>query len=312
MTGETTKQERAAALHALIAEKAAKDALETPILPGDHTNPTARAFGANMKPRVCATPDCGCLTEGAVLEPRVPTPWVHAGDAVMAYFSRYCERCIAVIKGAEIAEEKAKAHAAAKAARLAWWEKAWGGADSRYHDTALDKIPDKAAAEKALRWTPEHPKGLLLLGDTGAGKTRTVYLLLHRILLETGIRPMIKKCAKLRHEIAKAAKSDDENARPRLMRSMIEAPILYLDDLGQMAASDSLGEALFDIIEERTQLGRPIIATSQSSGEEFTSKFNDENQGVALARRLSDCCYRVNFTRPKNAAKMEEPPLTLL
>jgi DNA replication protein DnaC len=139
-----------------------------------------------------------------------------------------------------------------------------------------------------------------------------VYLLLKRILLTTGIKPMIRKCAKLRHEIARAAKSEDATARPRLMRSLIEAPILYLDDLGQMAASDSLGEALFDIIEERTQLGRPIIATSQSSGEEFTEKFNDANQGVALARRLSEFCYRVNFTRPKKLSKMEEPPLTLL
>lgn len=300
-------------LRDLISEKVRKEEelqAEAAIEPGNHPDSLARAFGANYAPRVCATEGCGCLTEGAELTPRVPTPWIHAADAVFAYFSRYCEPCIVAIKQEAKRAEEAKRNKAAQAARLKWWNDIWGGNDSQYHATKLEQLPDIIAAEKALRWTPEHPKGLLLIGDTGAGKTRTVYLLLRRILLETGIKPVIKKCAKLRHELARVAKSDDESARVRYVKELIEAPILFLDDIGQIAHSDSFGEALFDIIEERTQRGLPIIATSQIGGSDYVEKFNDENQGLALSRRLIESCYKVTFTRPtKSLPKMEEIPL---
>lgn len=302
-------------LHDLIAEKAeaaARQQEATAIAPGDHPNPLARSMGAGTAPRVCATPQCGALTEGALLEERIPTPFIDARDAVFAYFSRYCEKCIRRIKAEEYAVEQEKRHKLAAAARLKWWNLVWGGSESQYHDTTLDKLPDVVAAEKALRWTPEHPKGLLLIGDTGSGKTRTAYLLMKRILLETGIKPLIKKCAKLRHELARVSKSDDESARIRFVKELIEAPILFLDDLGQAAASDSFGEALFDIIEERTNQKRPIIATSQIGGSEYVEKFNDERQGLALSRRLAESCYKVTFTRPtKSLPKMEELPLEL-
>lgn len=251
------------------------------------------------------------MTDGAEIEPRIPTPYLDARDAVMGYFSRYCEPCVIATKEAIEAEEKAKLDRALKASRLKWWENVWGGKDSQYHGTELAKIPDRVAAEKALRWQTSHPKGLILLGDSGAGKTRTVYLLLRRILLEQGIRPMIKKCAKLRHEIAAAAKSDDEKARPALMKAMIDAPLLFLDDLGQMSPTDSLGEALFDVIEERTQLGRHIIATSQIGGDELIAKFRDQKQGEALSRRLMDHCYKVTFTRDNLPTMEDIPPFTL-
>lgn len=313
MNGES-KSERAAALRALIAEKAEARIAEglKDIEPGDHPSPMVRAMGGGMKPRLCATEGCQCMTEGAELEPRIPTPYINAADAVFAYFSRFCEKCIRRIKAEEEVAKREQKHKAAAAARLKWWTNVWGGKESQYHDTKLERLPDIIAAEKALRWTPEHPKGLLLIGDTGAGKTRTVYLLLLRILLEQGIRPVIKKCAKLRHELARVAKSDDETARIRFVKELIEAPILFLDDLGQISHSDSFGEALFDIIEERTQRRLPIIATSQVGGSEYVDKFTDENQGLALSRRLVESCYKVTFTRPtKSLPKMEEIPLTL-
>lgn len=304
--------ERAAELHAAIARKAEEDAAKA-IVPGDHPNPLVSRFGGGMAPRKCETPGCECMTTGVEFEPRIPTPYIDAADAVMAYFSRFCETCILTIKTAEEEEAKNKANAAAAGVRLKWWKNiAWGGPESKYHDTKRDKLPDPEASEKVLRWTLNHPKGLMLLGDTGAGKTRTVYLLLLRILLENGVRPVIKKCAKLRHELARAATSDDKDARAKLMKSMIDAKILFLDDIGQMSASDSLGEALFDVVEERTQLGRPIIATSQIGGSDLTEKLtNDDNQAVALIRRLAESCYKVTFTRTTPLPKMEEIPLLI-
>lgn len=256
---------------------------------GDHPEPYLARIGGMQQPRKCVTTDCNEMTVGV--------PSSDEPDAPLVYLSRYCERCVWAIRSKEAAERKAIANAKSGGSRTEWWNKTWK-ADSIYHDTLLSRLPDPTASEKVLRWHPRLKKGVLLVGDSGSGKTRTVYLLLRGLLLEEGIYPTIKKCVLLRHEIARAAKSNDELARPKLMKAMIDAPILYLDDLGQMANTATAEEALLAIVEERTQVGRPIIATSQLTGARFIEQFQMKERGEAIARRLGDFCYNIHFTRP--------------
>ena len=256
---------------------------------GDHPDAILAQLGGAQAPRICASDACDNTTEGV--------PVSDAPGAPLVYLSRYCERCVWEIRRQEREGRKHETNAKAATRRLEWWAKTWKP-DSIYHDTDIDRLPDREATEKVLRWKSSLSKGILLQGESGSGKTRTVYLLLKRLLLEEGIYTTIKKCVLLRHEISRAAKSDDDLARPALMKKLIEAPILYLDDLGQMAVTASAEEALLAIVEERTQVGKPIIATSQLTGDRFIQQFVMRERGEAIARRLGDFCYRVNFTRP--------------
>lgn len=258
---------------------------------GDHPEPFLAKIGGMQRPRFCASEGCNNMTDGV--------PSSDEPDAPLVYLGRYCERCVWTIRHKESADLKAAANAKSGGSRSQWWNKTWKP-DSIYHGTVLSRLPDPAASEKVLRWKPSLKKGVLLVGDSGSGKTRTVYILLKSLLMEEGTYPVIKKCVLLRHEIARAAKSNDELARPKLMKAMIAAPILYLDDLGQMANTATAEEALLAIVEERTQVGRPIIATSQLTGERFIAQFQMRERGEAIARRLGDFCYNVHFARPAN------------
>lgn len=266
---------------------------------GDRPEPFLAKIGGMQRPRICATTECNNMTEGV--------PSSDEPDAPLVYLSRYCERCVWAIRHKEAEARRAAANAKSGGSRIQWWNKTWKP-DSIYHDTVLSRLPDLAASEKVMRWTPKLKKGILLVGDSGSGKTRTVYLLLKALLLEDGIYPTIKKCVILRHEIARAAKSSDELARPKMMKAMIDAPILYLDDLGQMANTASAEEALLTIVEERTQVGRPIIATSQLTGARFIQQFQMQERGEAIARRLGDFCYNIHFTRPTTPANTDTIP----
>lgn len=255
---------------------------------------------ATTQPRRCKSDSCMGWCEMVEVEPRIPTPFVDARDPIHASFSLYCEDCVTRIQAEEAAGEAKKDHQFLMAQRREWWSKVWKK-DSSYHDTRHDRLPDQAAATKVLRWTHKHPKGVLCQGTTGSGKTRTVYLLLQGILFTHGVYPIIRKCVKLRAEIADAAREGD-GARKALIAKLVNAPILFLDDLGQMANTPAAEEALLDIIEERSHLGKPVIATTQYSGDAFVRPFSNKERGEAIARRLADSCYVITF-----AAKTHMP-----
>lgn len=255
---------------------------------------------ASSGARPCKTPGCPNKTEVVEIEPRIPTPWLDARDAITASMASYCEPCVLRIQEAEKSKSSRTERAHQMSSRSAFWERVWGGKSSHYHATSISRLPAPAAASNVLRWKVTLDKGVLLHGNTGSGKTRTVYLLLKDILMTLGIYPTIKKCAMLRSEIIAAA-MDSEAARQALLSKLVNCKLLYLDDLGQMAKSDPCEEFMFNLVEERTNLGLPIIATTQHTGDSFAKNFNQPLRGAAIIRRLGEACYKVAFTRPKNA-----------
>lgn len=269
-------------------------------------NPRALVPGATNEGRPCKTDCCPNMTEVVEWMPRVPTPWLDAADAVMASLSAYCEKCVAHIKAME---ERAEAEAEAKrrlAARGKWWRDIWGGESSIYHQTAIGRLPDPKASSNVLRWKLDLPKGVLCSGETGTGKTRTIYLLLKEILFEHGVYPTIRKCSLLRGEITKAAMKGEEY-KAALLRELVECRLLYLDDLGQMATSPAAVEFLFALVDERTNRGLPIIATTQHTGDSFAALFApDVRRGEAIGRRLGEFSYKIYFSNTRAPQPSED------
>ena len=226
-----------------------------------------------------------------------------ARPARIAYLSKMCLTCIDTALAEEKAAVEEKKKGGTAKARLEWFRVLWNGGEdepeSVYHNTDTAKLPNRQASKIVLDWHPAKPKekpSLLLVGDTGAGKTRTVYALLRKLLLNDGIRPVFWKCVRLRQELIKAARSDDGNARDKFLRTLYRAPIVVLDDIGQMATTPTTCEAMYEIVEQLTSQGTPIIVTSQFTGTRFVELFTQKPEtGRAVLRRLQDFSETVNF-----------------
>jgi hypothetical protein len=128
--------------------------------------------------------------------------------------------------------------------------------------------------------------GLVIIGRSGAGKTRSVWSMLERHY-KSGKRIIATDSAKFRNSMQKAAR--DGNLE-WWQESLGKADILFFDDLGQMKMTDSAAESLWSIVERRCANERPIIVTTQYGGDALVSQFERQDQGVAIRRRLNEFC----------------------
>jgi len=62
------------------------------------------------------------------------------------------------------------------------------------------------------------------------------------------------------------------------------------DDFGQTHLTGAASEMLLYLIEERTIAARPILATTQDSGERLEAQFERPEMGQAIRRRLNEFC----------------------
>jgi Cdc6-like AAA superfamily ATPase len=169
-------------------------------------------------------------------------------EGVHTFVNLYCDDCVEQIRAAELVKEKAVARAEWLRQTNAAWLDQWGGSASGYHKTTFEKLPHPHLSKKAMLWTPAEDMGLILTGPSGSGKTRTMYLLLNELRKQRQISVDVQPCIQLRQKIVQAARSQHLDTRDKLIKRLTTAPILYLDDLGQMNNTDAAAEALMEII----------------------------------------------------------------
>ena len=209
------------------------------------------------------------------------------------YFSQlHCPPCQAKLRAEQEAAERTRE---AEARRKAWAELC--PVEFRANDEGGETDPNRLRLEQpkfseALRWR-FGKTGLLLIGPSGTCKTRVAWRILRREF-EAGRRVVAMKAHGFGVECQERRTSKGGFAD--WYRHLVRVPLLFIDDLGKGRFTDDAESHFFGLIDERTENGRPMIITSNSTGTALKARMS-EDRGEPIIRRLRDYCQTVVFDR---------------
>lgn len=130
-------------------------------------------------------------------------------------------------------------------------------------------------------------KGLILAGPTERGKTTLAWRLLKKMFHE-GRSIAAFDLTEFSRKIAKLY-GDNPSEAVDWIENLIAVDILLLDDLGKGRMTDRVESELFGIVEGRNKHMRPIIVTTNMTGQELISCMSND-RGEPLMRRFRNYC----------------------
>jgi len=132
---------------------------------------------------------------------------------------------------------------------------------------------------------------VLITGPTGAGKTYLACALAHRACRE-GFPALYIRLPNLFQQLAMARA---DGSYPKLMKRIVRAKVLVIDDwgIGAMAASER--RDLFEVIEDRHAISSTIVAT-QLPMTLWHEHIRDPTLADAILDRLLHNAYKIQLT----------------
>lgn len=199
--------------------------------------------------------------------------------AAMARRNPRCETCLDRLEAREQAEER-KSVREARRSRC--------GLPNRLRGEFLERLPAKpgqrAAVKAAIDWaTSEDPGGLMLLGETGVGKTRIA-----AAACWTRLEHHPCTYASVARAMARLGGSFTDEGRAEAVRVFSGAGAVVLDDLDKTRPSEYGMEQLFAAVDAREQAGAPLLVTTNLTPSEIGERYGDP-----LMSRLVGYCRTV-------------------
>jgi DNA replication protein DnaC len=161
-----------------------------------------------------------------------------------------------------------------------------------YRKTSSDRLPSLEKFEQVQNWH-YGPTGLLLVGPTRRGKTRSVWKLLERLHFDERRSIIAFNPMDLKLQVATAWR--DATAEDWVWR-LRRADVLFLDDLDTVKFTEAVEETIYDVFEFRPTHGKPVIATLNRSGRELAARLNTNGRGAKIVERIREYCEVINFT----------------
>ncbi|HYU80283.1 MAG TPA: ATP-binding protein [Vicinamibacterales bacterium] len=140
----------------------------------------------------------------------------------------------------------------------------------RFARTELDMYqPDtdsqRVALKKARRFVESFPvveRGLLFHGPYGVGKTHLAVGILKEVIRKTGAKAFFFETPELLRQVRHTYNSQVDQTEMGVLKPILDADILVLDDLGAEKTSEWVQETLGLVINSRYNTRRPTILTS--------------------------------------------------
>lgn len=152
----------------------------------------------------------------------------------------------------------------------------------------------RAAQRKAARLVDQFPvfeKGLLFYGDTGVGKTHLAVALMREAILTKSARAIFYETRELLKLVRDTYSGSTELSELDVLRPVLEAEILVLDDLGLEKKSEWVDETLGLVINTRYSERRLTIITTNLRDLENTEPGGFAFQlGLRTRSRLKEMC----------------------
>ena len=134
----------------------------------------------------------------------------------------------------------------------------------------------------------EKSPNLLFSGDTGLGKT-FLSACIARTVADNGYSVVYETAGHLFAKMERAKFSGDEQARKECEK-YLACDLLIVDDLGTEMPGQFTTSALYGLINDRMQGGKPMIISTNLTSEEFAQRYNRQ-----IASRLRGSYVRVPF-----------------
>jgi DNA replication protein DnaC len=162
-----------------------------------------------------------------------------------------------------------------------------------YRNTISEQLPNVPKFEEVQKWQ-YGPTGLLLVGPTRRGKTRSIWKLLERLHFDEhreiiAFTPMDLKLAVM------SAWQDVETAEDWIF-DLHNVDVLFFDDLDTVKFTEAVEETIYDAFEFRPTHEKPVIATVNRTGRELATQMNANGRGAKIVERMREYCRIINFT----------------
>ena len=175
----------------------------------------------------------------------------------------------------------------------------------RYEHCDLDSyLPNHESQKRAkmlvqhfLDRYPQIDVGLLFLGTCGVGKTHLAVALLKQVIAEKGDSGLFYDFRDLLREIQASWNTVSQTSELEVLRPVLEAKILVLDELGANKPTEWVRDTIAHIINCRYNDKRLTIFTSNyldSAGKAGEENLTDRI-GVRLRSRLYEMCREVEI-----------------
>jgi DNA replication protein DnaC len=193
----------------------------------------------------------------------------------------------------------------------------------RYEDKSLDNFSDSAdnpalqglgTAKRSVLTFLRHfptgePPGLLLIGDTGCGKTHLAIGAM-KVLLERGHECVFFDYQSLIDSIRSGWDATSGTSDKEAYRTALDAEVLMIDDLGAHRVVDWVEDTITAIITHRANHNKPLIATTNLPDPDVTGRVKEgesvggmplykktlsELIGLRARSRLFEMCHIVQM-----------------